>query len=62
MTFNQQTRLRQDLHAKILEAVRQYEGVTGWKVTKIDYRPGVQEITTEVTEAAKGGSETPSSR
>jgi hypothetical protein len=62
MTFDQQTRLRQDLHARILEAIRQYEVVTGWQVTKIEYRPGVQEITTEVTEAGKGGSETPSSR
>ena len=60
MTFDQQTRLRQDLHAKILDAVRQYEDVTGWKVTKIDYRPGVEEITTEVTEADKVGSPTSS--
>jgi hypothetical protein len=50
MLFAEQTEFRLKLHQSILQAVKEYEQQTGWKVKGIDYTPGIPELATRVTE------------
>ena len=51
MNFAEQTDFRRELHRRILQAVKEYEEQTDWKVKSISYEPGVPHVATEVTEA-----------
>lgn len=48
MSFAEQTEFRLDLHKRILQAIKEYEQQTGWKVKGMNYTPGISEIATEV--------------
>jgi hypothetical protein len=45
--FNKRIALRQELECDILELIRKHEAITGWRITKVEYKWEVGRVTSE---------------
>jgi hypothetical protein len=50
-SFNKRIALRQELECSILELIRKHEALTGWRITKIEYKWELGRVTSEAVPA-----------